>query len=136
MKLHFTVLGHPEPQGSVRAFMPKGWNRPVLTSDNKDLKAWRGVVAIAAQKACKADGRRFPVDAAAAVQIDLHFCFKAPKRGGGTYKTTRPDIDKLIRGVLDALTGIVYADDAQVVRVIASKEFNFMEGVEVFIESI
>ncbi len=32
-------------------------------------------------------------------------------------KTTKPDIDKLLRAVLDGLTGVAYVDDAQVVRV-------------------
>ena len=33
------------------------------------------------------------------------------------------DIDKLCRGVLDALTGVVFADDAQVVRLTAGKNY-------------
>jgi len=36
---------------------------------------------------------------------------------------TRPDIDKLSRAVLDALTGIVFSDDAQVADLQAHKFF-------------
>lgn len=36
------------------------------------------------------------------------------------WKTTRPDLDNVIK-MLDALNGIVWQDDAQVVRIVASK---------------
>jgi crossover junction endodeoxyribonuclease RusA len=34
-----------------------------------------------------------------------------------------PDLDKLIRGVGDALTGVIYDDDSQVIRVLAWKSY-------------
>lgn len=39
------------------------------------------------------------------------------------YPTKVPDIDKLLRAVLDSLTHVVYVDDAQVIEVMASKRF-------------
>ena len=39
--IQFTVYGHPEPQGSTRAFVPKGWTRPVITTASKKMKPWR-----------------------------------------------------------------------------------------------
>ncbi len=36
----FTVYGRPVPQGSTRSFIPKGWTRAVITTDNKKLKPW------------------------------------------------------------------------------------------------
>jgi len=45
---------------------------------------------------------------------------------------TRPsDLDKLVRAVLDALTGIVWKDDAQVVALKATKVQGVTPGVEV-----
>jgi Holliday junction resolvase RusA-like endonuclease len=38
--------------------------------------------------------------------------------------TAPPDIDKLARAVLDALTGIVYDDDSQVIELQATKRFD------------
>lgn len=45
------------------------------------------------------------------------------KRGRrpGTVKTTRPDLDNVVKQVCDALNGVAWLDDAQVVRVAASK---------------
>jgi Holliday junction resolvase RusA-like endonuclease len=41
---------------------------------------------------------------------------------------TKPDLDKLARCVLDALTGVVYADDSQVVGINASKCYGAETG--------
>ena len=35
----------------------------------------------------------------------------------------RPDLDKLCRAALDAMTGVVYVDDAQVAILSAAKEW-------------
>jgi len=35
--LTFQVYGEAQPQGSAKAFIPKGWKRPILTSDNAQL---------------------------------------------------------------------------------------------------
>ena len=37
--------------------------------------------------------------------------------------TTRPDLSKLVRAVEDALTGVIYADDAQVVSEYTEKHY-------------
>jgi Holliday junction resolvase RusA-like endonuclease len=39
------------------------------------------------------------------------------------YPTTKPDLDKLARAVLDALTGVYYLDDAQVVSLDLQKAY-------------
>ena len=36
--IQFTVYGRPEPQGSTRAFIPKGWKRATVTSDNPEVE--------------------------------------------------------------------------------------------------
>ena len=46
--IKFTVYGDPSPKGSARAFVPKGWTRPIITSATKGLKAWEGKNAAAA----------------------------------------------------------------------------------------
>jgi Holliday junction resolvase RusA-like endonuclease len=42
-----------------------------------------------------------------------------------------PDIDKLLRAVMDALTGIAYADDSQVIEVMVSKVYGDTTFIEV-----
>ena len=43
---------------------------------------------------------------------------------GGVYPTTKPDIDNLLKGIMDALKGICWGDDAQVVTVDARKVYD------------
>ena len=72
------------------------------------------------------------------MQIHCDFYFARPKSLNKSIlqKTTRPDVDKLIRAVLDALTGIVYADDSQVTAVSAAKLFDPKPRVEIRIQSV
>src|SRR5512139_3205687 len=53
----FLVFGEAQPQGSARAFVPNGHSRPIITSDNPQLKSWRMLVAESANEAL----RRLPV---------------------------------------------------------------------------
>lgn len=131
MRVDFTVAGIPQPQGSARAFVPKGWKRAVITSDNAKLRPWRQDVSIMAREAM---GELQIV--AGAVEVACYFYFQKPKstKKSVTQKITKPDIDKLLRGVLDALTGVVFQDDSQVVFVTCEKLFNFSPGCRIIVE--
>jgi crossover junction endodeoxyribonuclease RusA len=137
MKLSFTVYGKPEPQGSTRAFIPKGWNRAIITGDNPKLKSWRQELSKAALLACchhKECG--FPLPSRTPVRATILFFFKAPKKVNCQWKTTRPDLDKLVRATLDGMTGIVYDDDSQVCSAVIVKQFGKPERVEISVETI
>ncbi len=47
--------------------------------------------------------------------------------------TKRPDIDNLIKSVLDALNGVAWVDDSQIVRLSASKEYSSEPYVYLYI---
>lgn len=116
----FVIIGEPEPQGSAKAYV-RG-NRAIVTSDNPKLKPWRASIAWHAAEA------RLRVGAFdCAVRVRLVFAFNRPKTAPKrvTMKTTRPDVDKLARAMLDGLTeGGLIRDDAQVVELMASKCFS------------
>ena len=46
------------------------------------------------------------------------------------YKVSRPDIDNLVKLVCDAMNGLVYEDDNQVVKLFAEKVYSKREGIE------
>lgn len=114
------VYGDPRPQGSMRAFASKNSGKIIMTSQIKGLKAWRKLVLEVARQA-----RAVPT--AAPVGLDLEFYIKRPKNAKNQLgsevaaKGGKGDLDKHCRSVLDALTGIWYNDDAQVVRLNAFK---------------
>jgi crossover junction endodeoxyribonuclease RusA len=122
--ISFIVYGEPIPQGSMRAFLPKGWKRPIVTADNKRTKPWRQDVKAAALEAV--EKAKIPLmGRSVAVSIACNFYFTRPKsaKKSITHKTTKPDCDKLGRAILDALTGVVFEDDSQVVSLSLLKDF-------------
>lgn len=131
MTVSFIVYGNPQPQGSTRAFMPKGARFPVVTSDNAKLKPWRQDVAMQALVAMAAQAPQ-----AGAATVSCAFFFARPKtlRASVLVKTTKPDLDKLVRGIMDGITGICIDDDAQVVGIVAAKNFGLPERAEILVD--
>lgn len=124
MTVDFTVRGIPQTQGSKRAFVNKRTGRPIITEDSYEKhRDWRARVADAAQQA--ANGAPL-IDGP--VHVGLTFLLpkpaSAPKRKPVWPVGARSgDIDKLARCCLDAMTGVVYHDDSQVVSLAAVKTY-------------
>lgn len=123
-RIAFTVFGTAQPKGSARAFLPKGWKRPIITSDNPSLKSWEGLVRGELQRVM-AD-THLTVKAMlfdAPIAIGLAFYLPRPKSAPKRVilPTKRPDLDKLVRGTIDALSGVAFSDDTQVVKIDAAK---------------
>ena len=131
MNLQFTVLGQPIPQGSTRAFIPKGWKRPVITAANSKTMPWRQEIAGVALTEAQRSG--FQMVVGAPVRIVTEFMFDRPKSVKVPFKITKPDLDKLLRSVLDALTGVLFKDDSQVIESHAYKRFQSPAGVHIFV---
>jgi crossover junction endodeoxyribonuclease RusA len=119
----FDVLGIPQSQGSIRAFVPKGWKRPTLTSTNKELKPWRQEVASNAHTAMMDAFQSGCIEGPVRVEANFYFC-RPKSRKKETHKVTKPDLDKLARALLDAMAGTVYANDSQVSQLWVSKFFD------------
>jgi crossover junction endodeoxyribonuclease RusA len=71
-----------------------------------------------------------------AVRVEVCCFFARPKHTNKKIqcKTTKPDVDKLLRAVLDGLTGIAFDDDSQVVDARVFKYFGSPERVEIAFE--
>lgn len=121
----FFVAGVPAPKGSTRAFYVKALGRAVVTAANKNTRPWEQAVRAEAKLAgC--------TPTSAPVTVALIFCLARPKGHSGkkglrpsapAWPAKKPDIDKLVRAALDALTGEAWNDDAQVVELVASKRY-------------
>ena len=55
--------------------------------------------------------------------VELRFGMKAPAKTKDVVPQKRPDIDNLVKTVLDALNGVAYLDDKQVYKIEASKSW-------------
>ena len=122
------VYGTAAPQGSKR-HIGKG----VMLESSKRLRPWRQDVRFAALEMRPPDW-----DMTKPMGLVLEFRFSRPqshfgtKSGASYLKPKAPaqpvsarlgDIDKLSRAVLDALTGVAYLDDRQVIQLEASKGY-------------
>lgn len=119
------VFGVPVPQGSHKAFVVKG--RAVVTSvNNAALKPWRKAIADAAREALT------PIEKATPVRVEVGFVFERPASVKRAAPTVRPDVDKLARAVLDALTESgAFADDSQVVDLHVTKVYGPQAGAHI-----
>lgn len=131
--IRLTIYGHPVPQGSSRAFTPKGWKRPIITSASPNLKPWRQAISETAQAVVSDGAEAFHPEIPLFVQMD--FYLERPKSAPRkrVRPTVKPDGDKLVRAVFDGCTGILFGDDAQIVDHRARKFYGVPERVEITI---
>lgn len=151
-RVSFFVIGKPEPAGSKRAFairkagVPTG--RVAVTDDNPKSKGWQNSVRTAAWDAMLSQhpgtdvgGRREHVFDGP-VGLSVAFTLRRPRGHFGArgvlpsappHPIVRPDCTKLLRGVEDALTGVVWRDDAQVIEQAVSKSYGNPEGARVIV---
>jgi Holliday junction resolvase RusA-like endonuclease len=141
--LAFSVLGEARPGGSKRAFVVKG--RAVVTDDaGKSGKTWRRDVQLAANAALEQAGG-FELLAGPLV-VRMTFYRRRPKAHYGArgallpsapaYPTVKPDALKLARAIEDALTGLIWRDDAQIVAGAQAKRYGEPERVEISVTEL
>ena len=118
--VEFTVSGDPVPKGRPRMSRAGHAYTP-----EKTRKAER-IIAEAFKKL-----NVIPFDIAVSLRIDFVFApprswskkKKAAAIDGAVKKDTKPDIDNLAKTVCDALNGLAWTDDSQIVRITAAKRY-------------
>ena len=126
---HFSIWvpGKAAPQGSKKAFVIN--NRAVLVDASGGNKAWRKKVTDTV-KAHK-DYIRYT----GPVNVSLTFFMEKAKSNKKSFMIQKPDIDKLARSVLDALTDSeTIEDDSRIVHLTVNKVWaEESPGVSIFI---
>ena len=150
----FTVYGKPQPAGSKRSMLLRGkggrlilnktTGEPIINTvdDNDKAVGWKSSIAAAARQAFRGSLLRGP--------LAVKFVFYRPRPGGHYSKATgllnktgretpqpisKPDVLKLARCAEDALTGVVWLDDAQITKEIIEKEWGEPARVEITIRA-
>jgi Holliday junction resolvase RusA-like endonuclease len=126
----FTVNGLPKTKGSYRGTLNKHTGRVVVFQDCKQTKPWQKAIEVEAKKVAPPEPLTGPICVSAIFKIQRG---KTVKR---EFPTVKPDIDKLERVVLDALTGIFYVDDGQVINVHTYKLYDTSPGVDIAIQEV
>ena len=133
----FEVHARPVPQGSLTPTLIAG--RPGVRYLKADeLYEWRSAVA----RACPLDDpQRGPFHVGVTFRLRRPMAHRRSTgeilpRFADARPLVYPDLDKLVRGVLDALTGRVWVDDSQVVEIRASKVYADELGADVEVWSL
>jgi Holliday junction resolvase RusA-like endonuclease len=140
----FFVAGRAAPGGSKRGIIHRHTGKVVMIDMGKGNKTWRARVAAEARMAFP----RPPLDGPLEVWFD--FVIARPKRHfrtGRFSEVLRPeyhhvlptgpaDVLKLARAAEDALTGVVWADDALIVSEHLTKRYGDQPGVHIVVKRI
>lgn len=121
-EIKFFVPGDVQPGGSKRGFLHRHTGRIIITDDCKKNGEWKQTVATHARFCFQRKPLVGPLSTVCTIYV------RRPKNHFGTgknahvlkatapkYPTVKPDATKLWRSTEDALTGIIWGDDAQVV---------------------
>jgi len=133
------VLGIPAPKGSAQAFYNAKTQRAhVVTGGSKvtreKMRSWDGAVREAVHH--KLGHLNAPLHVKRPLEVEIVFGLAriaghwgTGKRAGELkpnaprYPIVKPDIDKLARATLDAMTGSVFSDDSCVARLTCTKVY-------------
>lgn len=103
----FVVLGQPAPQGSKHGFVNPKTKRVIIVENSAKVRPWREAVKAVAPDGPKLEG-----------PVALRIVFTVPRPQSARklfYPATRPDLDKLTRSTMDAISDAgLWKDDAQV----------------------
>lgn len=136
MIMSLVFLGEPVGKGRPRytsrgrhPYTPKG----TADYENRLKQAWQSIH----HRQCFNTG---------ALSVHISAYYKIPKSAtvrdrermmyGELAPLKKPDLDNIVKIVLDALNGIAYTDDKQVVSICAEKHYSADPRVEVYIEEV
>lgn len=132
-QIRFFVQGQPRGKGR-----PRHMKNGHVYTDQK-TRDYENLIWTACKSAMKGVQ---PFEHAA--QVTIRAVMKVPASASKRAKTamlcgmakpeSKPDLDNIIKAVLDGCNGVAFRDDKQVVSIRASKEYGETPGVEVIIE--
>lgn len=145
MEIAFELHGKPATQGSKRAYTYRKQGGGIgarVEEHGKHFKSWRALVVDAATEAYDGDPVKGPM------VLTVRIIRQRPASHFGTGRNVnnlkpsaiyakpvqRPDSLKICRGIEDALSGVVWVDDSQIIRHVITKEFGPRDRTDVCIE--
>ncbi|MCU1617370.1 MAG: holliday junction resolvase [Frankiales bacterium] len=125
MTLTVTVPGKPVTQGSMKTV-----NRRTFHDNEKDLLPWREAIGWHIRQEMAAAGLEEPLDGPLTLTATFTLTRPPSISKSRWAPHTRPDLDKLCRGLGDAIgaSGLI-RQDAQFVTIVASKVYGALPGV-------
>jgi Holliday junction resolvase RusA-like endonuclease len=129
MEILFEVFGTAQPAGSKRAF---GFRRgdgsvgATVVDANPKSRPWKTLVSETAARVYSGPLLEGPLSVELVFEMPRpqgHFGKRGLLPSAPAHPTVRPDVLKLARAVEDALTGVLYQDDSQIVHEVLVKRY-------------
>ncbi len=121
--IHIEVLSKPIPKARPRFNRFSG-----RTYTPKSTQSFESLISSEARK-------KFIAPIEGPVTVKIVFNFIKAKSNKSDMHIIRPDLDNLVKGVLDGLNEIAFKDDCQVNRLSCEKNYSTKESVEIFISA-
>lgn len=135
--IEFTIPGTPIAQARPRA-VKRG--KRIMMYDPKESKEYKRYVAMIAKQHAPSNPYK------GALQVDLKIYRQIPKsttkknrklfNAGINRPVVKCDTSNYVKGIEDALNGIIYKDDSQIVDLQASKYYSDNPRVEIMIKEL
>lgn len=136
-ELKFEVPGSPIGQGRPKFSTINGRAKAYDPEKSRNYKAYVKLLATQAMK----EQRFTMIDGPCC--LDIIACFEVPKSKSKKFRqaalegrelpTKKPDLSNIVKGIEDALNGLVYRDDAHLVALCVSKYYSEVPRVEVVV---
>ena len=138
MIIEFTVPGEPIAKGRARAFVRCGKIGHYTPDKTATYENWVRLFA------SRAMGNKPPVTGAVALTVDAYFSiprsWPVKKQEDAEVMKIRhlkkPDASNVVKLIEDALNGVVWLDDCQVIQIRASKNYSRIPYVRIRVEQI
>ncbi len=135
-RCQFTVPGKARGKGRPR-FIRKGPLAGKAYTDKK-TEVYENLIALAAANAWHGEPLETPVSLEVIIAIGMPKSFSKKRAqealSGHIEPAKKPDVDNVLKSVMDGIEGIVYKRDAQVTQVRVQKKYGVREEVRVLVE--
>lgn len=136
--IEFTVPGEPKGKGRPR-FSRVG--KFTKTYTDAKTKMYEEKIASAARLQMYPHE---PLETPLSISLHLHLgvptSYSKKRREacltGEEWPMKKPDIDNVAKAFLDAMNGIVYKDDVQVIRLHVTKTYSILPGVHIIVHEV
>ena len=138
-KIEFIVAG--EPKGKARPRFARVYDG-VSVRTPKGTKEYEQNIKATYLEQC--GNVKFPEDSQ--LELSVAAYFKIPKSGskkkkaemriGGIRPTKKPDGDNILKAVADALNGVCYKDDKNIVKMSIEKFYSDVPRIEVVVQEV
>lgn len=135
--ISFTVYGEPISQLRPRATTINGYVRMYDPQKSRDYKQYVRLVAVEHKPPKPLEGEiELVIDVYRPIPKSMSKRKRQLALKGKIRPTTKPDIDNYVKAIKDALSGIIWKDDKQVVSLTVRKWYSDMPRVEIDIEEV